>query len=89
MVPVIAADDARVQLVLLISVIGVYTFMVAQFNPWKAPVINAMDAVTSALLIQILVLANGFLPDTEEIEKNIFDWAMFGCCIVVYGWPRD
>jgi hypothetical protein len=85
LVPVIAANDARVQLVYLLIILGCYTIAVVQFNPWKAPLINFMDAVTSALLMQILIFAKSFLPSSSKLEDFNFDWAMFGCCMVVYG----
>uniref|UniRef100_A0A7S0B8G9 Tyrosine-protein kinase ephrin type A/B receptor-like domain-containing protein n=1 Tax=Pyrodinium bahamense TaxID=73915 RepID=A0A7S0B8G9_9DINO len=63
MVPVLAPDDSRVQVVLFASLLAVYMVLQVRVWPWRVPVMNVLDLVVAMLLVLAIVTAGvAFVP---------------------------
>jgi hypothetical protein len=84
LVPIIGGDDPRVSLMLLLLIIGSYNLTVVHYAPWKAPILNLIDAGSCALLLIIVIFAKGYLPPVTTIDEGVYSGIMIASVMILY-----
>merc|ERR1719478_1072790 len=59
--PIISPDHPRVQLLIIISILLFATLLQARFWPWRAALLNSLDASTCFILSLLLLTSTAFL----------------------------
>jgi len=83
LLPVLAADVPRVQMLSGIGLFAVAGALQVRFWPWKVPILNAIDAAVMFLLALIISTVGAFLPQVQGDEEDAYTFgiAMMLMCL--------
>jgi len=61
--PVVATDDSRVQMLIIIMTLATTLSLQVYFWPWKVPLLNLLDATISVCLMLIIAIVSSFITN--------------------------
>jgi len=81
--PVVATDDSRVQMLLIIATLSIAMALQIYFWPWKVPLLNMLDAVISVCLMLVMMIVSSFIKNTVDDDLNGSSKAAFTTLLLV------
>merc|ERR1712032_872495 len=84
LLPVLAADVPRVQMLSAIGLFAIAGALQVRFWPWKVPILNAIDAVVTFLIALTILTAGAFLPQVQGDEEEAHTFAIAAMLICLY-----
>jgi len=81
--PVVATDDSRVQMLLIIATLSISMALQIYFWPWKVPLLNMLDAVISVCLMLVMMIVSSFIKNSVEDDLNGSSKAAFTTLLLV------
>jgi hypothetical protein len=71
-IPPLVPDSAHLQMILIVGALLVPLVLQVRKWPWKAPLLNVVDAIISGMLIFMIVSASGFTKRVEDADADAY-----------------
>ena len=81
---VLATNTPSLRLTLMNMILLASLVLQVWFLPWKAPILNLVDAVSLALLVMLVNVALGYADNTGNFAKEVLQSLGTATCMLSY-----